>query len=234
MRLLSLLLFCLIGFSSSALASALSISPLRVDLSVEQPIATLNVSNQGATSTTLQAHLMQWTQNKGEDVYTKTKDMLVTPPIFTIAPSQKQVIRVATRAPAANPKQEQAYRLYLKELPHPVAAGFNGITVLTEIALPVFIAPLVPPVVSLRWTAKPVADNNIRLRLNNAGNIHAKITHLTIHASGTKKSMFDKDLLNYILPNQFQEWTIPGTARALHLVASMENGEKSSWDVAVE
>jgi fimbrial chaperone protein len=234
MRIPSLLLFCLIGFSSCALASALSISPLRVDLSVEEPIATLNVSNKDTTSTTLQAHLMQWTQNKGEDVYTKTKEMLVTPPIFTIAPSQKQVIRIATRAPAANPQQEQAYRLYLKELPHPVAPGFNGITVLSEISLPVFVAPLVPPVVSLRWTAQHLPHDNIRLRLTNAGNIHAKITHLRISASGVKKPILDKEEGSYILPNQFQEWTLPGSAHVLHLVASMEKGKESAWDVAVE
>lgn len=234
MRMPSLLLFCLIGFPAYALASALNISPLRLDLSVEQPIAVLNVSNKDATSTTLQTHLMQWTQNKGEDVYTKTKEMLVTPPIFTIAPSQKQVIRIATRAPAAKPQQEQAYRLYLKELPHPVAPGFNGITVLSEISLPVFIAPLVPPVMSLHWTAKHLSHDNIRLRLTNAGNIHAKITHLTISASDVKKPIFDKEAGSYILPNQFQEWTLPGTARALHLVASMEKGKQSSWDVTVE
>ena len=57
-----------------------------------------------------------WTQVDGDDVITPTNaGLLVSPPIFTLAPGAAQTIRVVARQKGVT--AETAYRLYSDELP---------------------------------------------------------------------------------------------------------------------
>ena len=88
------------------------IDPMRVDVSKQSPTAGLMVRNGADDALSLQVQVFAWIRLDGKDVYTPTRDLLVSPPIVTIAPKSEQIIRAALRRPA-DATQELAYRIYL-------------------------------------------------------------------------------------------------------------------------
>jgi fimbrial chaperone protein len=80
--------------------------------------AVLTVHNEEDTPVLVQATVLAWQQVNGEDQLDATRDLLVTPPVFTLAPKSDQVLRVALRG-QASAERELDYRLLLAEVPGP-------------------------------------------------------------------------------------------------------------------
>ena len=74
-----------------------SISPVRLYLKPEDKLTTLNISNGNDTDSTFQLAVYKWTRVNGEDVYTESKDLLVTPVMFTFAPEKTRGHPLITR-----------------------------------------------------------------------------------------------------------------------------------------
>ena len=111
---------CLVALSPAAPAGTFSISPLRVDLSSSTKTAALTVRNEDATEVVVQADGMAWSQPGGEDTLVATRDLLVSPAVFTLAPGAQQLVRVALRR-APDPARELSYRLIIQEVPQAAA-----------------------------------------------------------------------------------------------------------------
>jgi fimbrial chaperone protein len=107
------LLSCVIA---PAFAGAFSVSPVRLILTGDQPVVAMTVQNSEQGSTVVQLELVEWSQKDGKDLYTPTKDLLATPPIFTLPANGKQIIRIGLRKPQ-NSAKEAAYRIILHEIP---------------------------------------------------------------------------------------------------------------------
>src|SRR5258708_1161321 len=97
---------------STAYATELSISPVRLDLAAEHPIASLTLTNSGNQPTIFQITPKKWTQSNGKNLLTNTDEILVTPPIVTILPNSSQVIRVGLMVNPDN-NSETSYRILL-------------------------------------------------------------------------------------------------------------------------
>ena len=97
-------------------ASSFSISPIRLDLSTAVRSAALTVRNDDQ-EVLVQAQVMLWQQVDGEDKLTPTRDLLVSPAVFTLPPNGAQLVRVALRSPPADTAHELSYRLILQEVP---------------------------------------------------------------------------------------------------------------------
>ena len=69
---------------SAASASSFQVNPVRAALSPVQPVVALTVRNIGTEPAVMQLEVMNWSQQEGQDVYAATKDILSTPPIFTV------------------------------------------------------------------------------------------------------------------------------------------------------
>ena len=82
--------------SMPAHAGSFSISPIRLDLSAGARTAALTVRND-AQEVLVQAEMMLWEQVDGEDRLTPTRDLLVSPAVFTLPPKGSQLVRVALR-----------------------------------------------------------------------------------------------------------------------------------------
>src|SRR5262245_10806237 len=81
-----------------AVAGTFSISPVRVELSAQQRTEALTVRNESADrEVVVQAQAFEWTQRDGQDSLTETRDVIVTPPVFTLAANAQQIVRVAVR-----------------------------------------------------------------------------------------------------------------------------------------
>ena len=83
--------------ATAAVASTFTISPLRVDFAGQTTTAALTVRNEDATAVVVQAQGMAWSQADGQDALDPSRDLLISPAVFTLPPGGSQLVRVALR-----------------------------------------------------------------------------------------------------------------------------------------
>lgn len=186
----------------------MSVDPVRIELSPQQQTATVNVRNESDQPTSIQIQAVAWSQVDGKDVYTPTRELLVSPPIVTIPPKSEQVIRAALRR-QADTASELTYRIYLQELPPQPAPGFIGLQVALRIGLPVFVKPqngkAAPKMV---WTVSHAPDNSLKVALQNQGNAHVQVSDFALYIPGKDKPIAGESGSSYILAGQVHEWLL--------------------------
>jgi fimbrial chaperone protein len=143
-------------------AGTFSISPLRADLSSRSQTGALTLRNQEDSPVVVQAEVLLWEQPDGQDKLSPTRDVLVSPAVFTIPGNGSQLIRVALRRPS-DAQRELSYRLILTEVPQQASPGFTGLNVALRLSLPIFVAPTAPPGPD-RVVGRRRADGAIALR----------------------------------------------------------------------
>lgn len=207
----SLSLLFLANFS---LAAGFSVSPIMVNLSADKKVVSLKVHNSSNQPTAVQAELMDWRQQDGTDIHqVVTRDLLVSPPIFTISPGETQVIRVGLRRPI-DLKQELSYRLFLQEIPPAISDNFQGLRVVMRVGLPVFVEPAqVRTNADLKWKIRQSNTSDLILHTENQGNGHAKVTELRLKLPNGQELVQRGNF--YILPGSQREWSI--TSKVAHL-----------------
>jgi fimbrial chaperone protein len=229
--------------SGAALAGAFQISPIRISLSGQAPIAVLTVRNQSAETSVMQLKAMAWTQSGNDDIYTPTDEVLATPPIFSVPPGGSQIIRVGIRR-QPHAQRELAYRLFLQEVPVTASAAKGGdVKVALRFGIPVFLAPASQksPKPVLDWRVLLAAPNTLRIEAVNRGNAHVQITGIGIHAPDGGPLLAEHRGMDYVLPQQGRHWQVPvnplqplqppGTP--LKILAQTDAGEFHA-DVALE
>lgn len=202
--------FCTLPFLFMATlvsANSFNVSPVKVDLAADTRIVALRIHNSSTEPTAVQAELMNWHQKEGKDLYeTKTREILVTPPIFTVPPGETQIIRIGLRRPV-DLKQELSYRLFLQELPPPIPDKTNGLQMVMRMSLPVFVRPATSPVsYDLSWRIHQVNKSNFILESYNRGNGHAQVTELRLMLPDGQELVQKGN--TYILPDSKKEWSI--------------------------
>jgi fimbrial chaperone protein len=159
--------------SSETLAGSFTVAPIRLELKQPRRAVSMEVQNTGDRPAQIQVERYRWLADReGEDLLEPTEEVIATPPIFTLAPGQKQIVRVIAFG-APDPAKEAAYRVILQETalddPPP-----NVVRALLRISIPMFITPA---------RARPsLAVSSSResdvwwLFLENTGNAHAQVT----------------------------------------------------------
>lgn len=190
---------------TAARASSLQVSPIRATLTAAQPVMAIYVTNDGDAPVLIQASVQQWTQDEGEDIYAPTRDVLVNPPQFRLAPGQKQIVRfgLVSSNLAASPT-EGTYRAFLQEVPETPPSGGATLRTLLRISLPVFIAPAGDAVVAGRWSSPGPGV----LRYENTGNSHIQFGAMRI-VSG-ERALATIDVGGYVLAGQHHDWKLSG------------------------
>ena len=189
-------------------AADLQVDPIRIELSPQQQIAVLTISNDSDQPTSIQIQAVAWSQSGGKDVYVPTRELLVAPPIVTIAPRSEQVIRAALRR-QADAGAELAYRIYLQELPPPKAPGFSGMQVALRIGLPVFVQSqtgIAAP--KMLWRIARGPGNSVKVTLQNQGNAHVQVTDFMLRIPGKDQALGAEAGSTYVLAGQTHEWLI--------------------------
>ena len=197
----------LVFFSSmiaQAFAGSFSVSPVRVILTGDHPVIAMTVQNSEPEPTIVQLELVQWSQQEGKDIHLPTKDLLATPPIFTLPANGKQIIRIGLRKPLSQ-ANELAYRIFLHEIPGPPKPNFQGLRVALKISVPIFIPPTSTPTHQLRWSAKVEKDNRLKISAVNVGNTHLQISNIKISTLNNLQVAM-QGTSEYVLPMQKREW----------------------------
>jgi fimbrial chaperone protein len=166
--------------ASDVFAGSFSIAPVRLEVTTPRRAVSLEVQNTGESSAQLQVERYLWVADKGgDDQLEATDDVVVTPPIFTLAPGQKQIVRVLVMG-NIDPAREGTYRVILQETalndPPP-----NAVRALLRISIPLFITPPGAKA-DVAWSTERDGER-WWLVMENRGNAHAQITAAR-HESG--------------------------------------------------
>jgi fimbrial chaperone protein len=188
-------------------AGTFSISPLRAELSSRAQTGALTLRNQESSPVVVQAEVMLWEQADGEDRLSPTRDVLVSPAVFTIPGNGSQLVRVALRRPADS-ERELSYRLILTEVPQQASPQFTGLNVALRLSLPVFVAPTAPVEPRVEWSATRGAAGAVALTARNAGNAHARVLNFTVSPAAGSTPGIRQDVTAYLLPGQARTWTL--------------------------
>jgi fimbrial chaperone protein len=193
-------------------AASIQIAPVRVVLQPNRPVASLVVTNDGASEISMQAEVMSWAQKDQQDVHVPTREVLVNPAIFRIPANGRQIVRLGLQVPAL--ADERSYRIFLRQLPRDKALPTGGdgsgaeLQTLLQLVLPIFVPPSSPagvPSVAWHLTAPNVGTQPSTpastLTIDNLGREHLQITQVTVrHADG--RELWRQRMSVYVLPQQ--------------------------------
>lgn len=193
--------------TSSVSAGSLQVSPIRITLSAQMPIAALTVHNKSAEPRVIQLEGMSWVQAEGEDNYMPTREMLATPPIFSIAAGGTQIIRVGLRR-QPDSRRELAYRLFLQEVPGETAKE-GEVKMVLRLGIPVFVLPDggVPKPL-LDWRIVEIPQKGLRVEAINRGDAHVQISSFSLTGANGEPILPEHHEMKYLLPEQRRHWLI--------------------------
>jgi fimbrial chaperone protein len=209
LRVLSPFAFAWAGAFAAAAAPAsagtLEVNPVLLEINSAHRTATVNLRNDDAVPVTIRTYALEWRQSGGEEDYADTSAVIVSPPIFTIAPGATQLVRVGLRTPASSP---QAYRLVVEEVPEAGPAG--GIRVALRINLPLYAWLSAGQASALRWSARRDGDGGWTLEAANEGAGYVRLDpSLAEAAIGVRVP--EQVTLGTLLPGATRRWHIAGS-----------------------
>ena len=193
--------------SAQAVAGTFSISPVRVDLAAQSTTGVVTIRNQEDAPVVVQAETMLWQQTAIGEHLEPTRDVLVTPAVFTLSPRGSQVVRLALRR-EVDPRMELSYRLILTEVPQQAAPEFTGLQMALQMSLPVFVAAQAPTAPQLKWSAARGKDGKVAVTALNAGSEHTRILDLQVSPQPGTGEWLHHQGAHYVLPGQSRSWPI--------------------------
>lgn len=120
-------------------AAEFSVTPIRADLKAGALSETITVGNDSAGPLRVGVKLMEWTQDeKGEDVYKDSADLVYFPRQLDIPAGARRVVRVGVRHLPTG--AERSYRLFIEEIPQPIGSG-AAVNLFFRFGVPVFVTP---------------------------------------------------------------------------------------------
>lgn len=189
-------------WSVPASAGTLQVNPVLLEIDAGRRTATVTLRNAEATPVTIRAYALEWRQTGGQDVYTETRAVIVSPPIFTIPPGGTQIVRVGLRSPSAGP---QAYRLIVEEVPD--ATPSEGIRIALRLNLPLYASVAVGDAGALRWSAMRGPDGGWTVEAANPGSGYVRVNPAMAQAA-TGIRFADTIAFGTVLPGASRRWTI--------------------------
>lgn len=222
----------LLAVSGVAMAGSFKVQPVRVDLSHSQTTAVLHVSNESDSPTVVQVGIKAWSQSGGKDVFTSTRNVLATPPIFTIPAGGEQIVRVGLmNKPRVD--HEVTYRIFLTQVPPKPRPGMRGLQFALRISIPVFVSPVTKggskATAHLRWSCKALGADKYSIKVDNNGAAHARIWNVAVSGGAPHGKDFKPKMGNgYLLSGTERQWTFRYKSSAKgcqQFVVSGESGQ---------
>jgi fimbrial chaperone protein len=218
----SALMIATLAAPAPAEAGALRVDPVRLSISADRRTATVTVRNDERTPVTIRAYALTWDQADGEDRYGETDAVIVSPPIFTIAPGATQLVRVGLRSPAAGGR---AYRVIVEEVPGASPAG--GVQVALRLNLPLFAMMEAGAQSDIRWSGSRRSDGSYAVEAVNRGAGYVRIE--TSDAASAIGVAEEGAPFGVVLPNSRRRWvvaapTITDQARFAAIVRAAQSG----------
>ena len=226
-------------FVGTASAGGLTVSPIMVELSAKETAQGLWLSNSGSEPMRAQLRGYVWSQGEGADVLQPTQDLVLSPPMLTLAPGQQQLVRLI-RVGAAGPR-EQSYRILIDELPDPNKPQHNGLNFVMQFSVPVFALAAdqskgAATSAPLDW--KIVSEGgNFVLTAMNAGTQRAQVADFELLDAQGKILQQQSGLFGYVLAGATRRWSLSLTAANVAAATAIQgriNGEPVRQNLRVD
>ena len=187
----------------SAFAGSFEVTPIRVELAPGQTSTTITLRNLANEPSSVQARAFGWTQAGDDDKLEPTQDIVLSPPILTIAAGQVQTVRLLLRNAGASP--DRPWRLLFDEVPGPGKPG--QIVMAMRLSVPVMIKVPGAPKPTLTWRAEREAGGQIALVATNSGRRAARLTEAALHLpDGSTVALKPVAQNAYVLPGAERRW----------------------------
>jgi fimbrial chaperone protein len=168
----------------------------------------VELRNDGDAAVVVQTRLVAWSQEAGQDVYTPTRDVLASPPIFTLVPGATQTIRLGLRRDP-DPSRELAYRIFLEEVPGPEKPEATGVRMFLRLGLPIFVLADALPPPAPAWRADGAAGGAAAVTLDNSeGRRHVQVISIRLGPPEADTVWAEETKPAYVLPGQARTWTL--------------------------
>lgn len=211
----ALLLAVFLGTSGmpAAQAAGLSVTPVSVQFAPQDVAQGLWLSNSGKETLRAQVRVFAWSQDREQDHLEPSTALIVSPPMLSVEPGQRQFVRLVRPAPASADR-EQSYRLLIDELPDPAAPPRPGLTFVMRYSVPVFVGA--PPAGTPATQAMPTwnlhrdeAQSRWLLATRNPGPHRLQLTDLELLAADGTVLHRHPGLLGYVLAGGERDWPLP-------------------------
>jgi fimbrial chaperone protein len=216
-------------------AQGIMISPVNVVMAPGQAAATLTIANGGDHEISFQIRAFGWRQDRaGDSQLARTGELLVSPPLGTIAPGSTQIVRMVLGRPPQD--RELSYRILIDELPPPARAGV--VRVALRFSIPVFAEPAGIAAPHVQWR---IATQGAQAWLvaSNDGTRHQSVHDIALRAADGRALQLKSDTPPYVLAGGEHRWIIqpdgpmPASGTVLRLTA-LGDGEPIDQQVRVD
>ncbi|MDO8838567.1 MAG: fimbria/pilus periplasmic chaperone [Parvibaculum sp.] len=189
-------------------SSMLEVSPIRIALPVERPMATLHLHNHGERETTVHLDAMRWRQENGEDIYEPDDTLLVTPPIVHLPAGEEQLVRIGLSEPKTGATTGAAYRVFIREVPREESFDAATVRVVLQIGVPVFVLPAHHAHAKVDWRIVRRSGGLFSIEAQNVGDVHVQITNIGVRKVGGTTAAADLNTMRYVLPGSTVSWPL--------------------------
>lgn len=211
-----------LGTASAVQAQSLAVQPVVVQLAPGQMAETLTILNQSSEPSAFQVRAFVWETENGADKLTPTDKVAISPPLGTIAPNQRQLIRVVLRQPAQT--REETYRIWIDQIP--AASEPGSIRIALRLSIPIFAAPATRIAPGLQWRLTR-APGGLQLTATNSGTRHQAVRNVALATPDGRALKPGGNTSPYVLAGGMRQWTfaVPGALPAsLRLTATTQDG----------
>jgi fimbrial chaperone protein len=232
MKGLALSILGVLAVSGPVTASTFSISPTRLELSAARSTAILTVRNEGDDPVVVQVRPVAWSQVAERDQLADTREILVTPPIFTLQPKGEQVLRVALlRKPDVS--RELDYRVVLDEVLPEKPVDATALRLALRITLPVFVTSQPPATPDLTWHHTWLPDDSLHIEAHNQGTAHIQVKDFDVLSDGHVDHPLHASDAHYLLPGSTMHWQLPAPAATTRSARLAIRGHSDAGDFTV-
>lgn len=194
----------LFAIPHDASAQGIMISPVNVVLAPGEAAATLTIANGEDREISFQIRAFAWQEDRtGDWQLARTDELLVSPPLGTIAPGATQIARlVLNKAPQ---DRELAYRILIDEIPPPARAGV--VHVALRLSIPVFAEPPGIAAPHVQWRIATQGSQAWLVALND-GTRHQSVGDVALRAANGRPVQLKSETPPYVLAGGEHRWSI--------------------------
>jgi fimbrial chaperone protein len=210
----------LAGASLPAKAGTLQVEPVLLDVTAASAAAsTVTLHNAGTTPINAQVRVFRWSQTNGQEKLEPTDDVAASPPVLTIGPNGKNIVRIIrqSKQPIVG---EESYRLLIDQLPDLSQQKNGAVNLLVRYSIPVFFGARDKKSPTLAWSVA-VKGDKVTLSAHNTGDRRLRISALTLRDASGHRISLGAGLAGYALGQSTKMWVVPSRGFAAHGSASV-------------
>ena len=222
--------FLLLFLSTSFVqAGSFKVFPLRLDLDQKTKTTLFKITNTGKQAVTIQLESALWLQDdKGEDQYKPTSDVVFFPKIVKVEQGEQRIIRIGYRGTPAN-RIEKSYRIFAQELPDRSKKSGN-LSFALRFSVPIFVHGK-NSVANPQIAAAKMKNGSLSVRMKNTGGEHLIVKSVSVSGkAGSGKELFSESAGGwYVLPNSSRDFLVSlpeepcGRAKSLDFSVQVAN-----------